>query len=117
MLKLSTCRFISVGQIRGDVAVQMKVAASVNSDASVSNKENDKQMKYRKGAKRRIHDESSSFESFEKPRGKPVDEGSLLRRIIRSEMRKFIKVYHLYFAYIVPLLGPVVRRPFSLNGG
>ena len=101
---LHAFRFISVGQIRGDVAVQMNVAASVNSDASVSNKENDEQMKYRKGAKRRIHDESSSFESFEKPRGKPVDEEGLLRRIIRSEMRKFIKVYHLYFTYIVPLL-------------
>lgn len=104
MLSLFTLGCTSVGQIRGDVAVQMKVAASVNSDASVSNKRNDKPTKYRKGAKRRVHDESSSCESFDKPRRKPVDEGSLLRRIIRSEMRKFIKVYHLYFIIIVFLL-------------
>ena len=75
----------------------MKVAPSVNSDTSVPSKKKDEQMKYRKGAKTRAHDDSSSCESLEKPRRKPVDEGSLLRRIIRSEMRKFIKVYYFIF--------------------
>jgi hypothetical protein len=63
----------------------MKVAASVNSDAST---ENDKLKKHRKTAKRKTYNESSSCESLDKPK----DDGSLLRRIIRSEMRKFIRV-------------------------
>lgn len=86
----------SIGQIRSDVAFQMNVAANVDSDASVANKRNDKQMKRRTAAKRKIYDESSSCESLDKPRVKPKDDGGLLRRIIRSEMRKFVKVFCIY---------------------
>lgn len=88
----------SVGQIRSDVAFQMNVAANVDSDASVANKINDKQLKRRIAARRKIYDESSSCESLDKPRVKPKDDGGLLRRIIRSEMRKFVKVC-LYLPY------------------
>ena len=86
----------SVGQIRSDVAIQLKIAASMASETSVTTDRRDKRTKPRKAAKRKMYDESSTSELSEKPRGKPVDEASLLRRIIRSEMRKFIKV-HMYF--------------------
>ncbi|XP_028394275.1 uncharacterized protein LOC114518472 [Dendronephthya gigantea] len=82
---------LSVGQIRNNVAVKMKLAANMNSDSSVTTASNYKQTRHRKTTKRKVQKESSSCDSAEQPRVKPVDEGDLLRRIIRSEMRKFIK--------------------------
>ena len=85
------CFFVSVGQVPNDVAALMKVTANVNVDGSVAKK---RDHKHRKTTKRQVYDESSSYESSEKARVK--DEGSLLRRIIRSEMRKFIRVGNIY---------------------
>ena len=87
----------SVGQIRSDVATQLKVAAAVNSNTSVSSDRNIRGTSRRNTTKRKTYDETSSCDSLNEPQVKPIDEGSLLRRIIRSEMRKFIKVSTLCF--------------------
>lgn len=61
-------------------------------NTSIKTEQTGEAVKTRKPAKRRIREESSSSEMSGKFSTQSTDEASLLRRIIRSEMRKFIKV-------------------------
>ena len=69
-------------------------------------------IKDRRPNKRKIREESSSCETSENVSMKSKDEASLLRRIVRSEMRKFIKVgffnirwYHLMYFVNLSIAG------------
>lgn len=67
----------------------MRVAGNVNSDTSVTSTRKNDNMKL--AAKENTYNKmTSSYDSLGKRRYK--DETSLLRRIIRSEMRKFVQV-------------------------